>query len=700
MAGNTTPYLGIPWPSSGDDPWYAKFEAMINSVDLQAFRNREENSLIFTGGGDVEVVDDGAGGYDLQWSEKFYVFSHRTGLKAIDIPIGSLSFGSTSEIRSLYVIPSSWPLVDETLALQESATPPSGALILGLYNGNNQEVKFVQSRFADGAGGVAFPDDSVIVVEHGADAAENGVKLLEAYAAAKLLTPAGKSLGANNRAQVLIPYGVYDLESATLNLDTDYVDLYGLCPGAARTFGGSTFKTGAYIMGIGASVLNQTVEDVRLSNITVEQGTPSATCFMINVASYAAASRYQGLVFTSGASPNPVAVQSDTVGRIDGFWQDCVADIPGFIWQTNTAGTFFRCVGQAGSFAGNSDTGTEVDVAFTGYAQDCFAGLGSFGATMGGGNATFAGYAVRCQVSSSGFGSSFNGAGSYSVLCGGFLDDCDNGSTGGSGSFGYCDNGSAECSATIRRCRSGSSSFGAANVGNGTFSGDARDCEAGDYTFGFSYGAQGSFSGTALNCSAGDYAFGASRAPSATVAGHVATSALLTGCKATGYAFGASGPVPIGNDQFFGFARDCEVTGAGFGANGDFAGTAIRCIAAAYAFGGTGGTTSQVNKIIWECTAQETVHAIGVRSGLQIKFSRIRASDALSAAPLLITTSSSAPLIDKTEIQAATTYSMSIDSSGSQNARISFCSLSKPISINVTNLFASAPNLVDASVRN
>jgi hypothetical protein len=60
------------------------------------------------------------------------------------------------------------------------------------------------------------------------NAEDNGDQLLAAYAAAKISTPHGQALSANNRATILIYPGVYEVEDGTFILDTEFVDLVGL----------------------------------------------------------------------------------------------------------------------------------------------------------------------------------------------------------------------------------------------------------------------------------------------------------------------------------------------------------------------------------------------------------------------------------------------------------------------------------------
>ena len=88
--------------------------------------------------------------------------------------------------------------------------------------------------------------------------------MLEKYYEAKALTPNGQPLSNSNRAAVFVPPGRYDLGTAVLVLDTEFVDLVGL----------SSARENQWILGEsngrGTGVVVQTANDVHIENLTVE----------------------------------------------------------------------------------------------------------------------------------------------------------------------------------------------------------------------------------------------------------------------------------------------------------------------------------------------------------------------------------------------------------------------------------------------
>jgi hypothetical protein len=83
----------------------------------------------------------------------------------------------------------------------------------------------------------AYKNDAVVLVADAANDVDRGTALLAAMVTARALTPGGVAKSANNRAQVLVPPGRYDLVVGTtqggnantgLLLDTEFVDLISL----------------------------------------------------------------------------------------------------------------------------------------------------------------------------------------------------------------------------------------------------------------------------------------------------------------------------------------------------------------------------------------------------------------------------------------------------------------------------------------
>jgi hypothetical protein len=426
-------------------------------------------------------------------------------------------------------------------------------------------------------------------------------------------------------------------------------------------------------------------------------------CLAINdVADYADLSMYEGLCFdTDGVATGCYAVTSITAGRIDATFEECHTQLRGFLWQCDFYGAAYRCSAKAGSFAGNDNPAAEANLTFAGYAEDCEAQDYSFGGTIGGGNIVFSGECVRCEVNTAGFATSIGGTGPYTVTMttAAKFTDCDNGSTGGLGSFGYCENGSVSCGASFRRCRGGDTSFCAAGSGTAMFTGEAIDCEFGDECLGFSQSNDGTFNGVAKRCKGVDYCFGSTGTP-ATQGGIVGALALLRNCDAGNYSFGGSA-TPNGNDQFLGTAFLCSGVANCFGTDGDFAGICNKCSCAGYAFGGTGGTTSQAGKILWNCSVTQQMNSIGMRSGLQVYHGLYRGHSSMTSAPFKITDhASGSPKLNYVEIHASDSYTYAVDSDGSlRDVRMAHCLMNKDIDPDLTNLIATGSNVVDSNVR-
>jgi len=119
----------------------------------------------------------------------------------------------------------------------------------------------------DGLDASAFIKGSAsayVVVETTDNAVTNGTNLMAAYATAKALTPHGQALGADNRAVVLVPPGKYDLGTAQLEMDTQFVDVAGL----------SSLRENQHVYGTangaGTGVLRQTADNVKVENLFFE----------------------------------------------------------------------------------------------------------------------------------------------------------------------------------------------------------------------------------------------------------------------------------------------------------------------------------------------------------------------------------------------------------------------------------------------
>ncbi len=692
-----TTLLEIEYPEEYDDPYFADISAKTyEGLDAWIQSATENGQLQIGGGGSIGLV-----GSTLTWTANITIRSLKSGA-VITILASNISIAD-GEIA--YVTTATRPITTQTLAMAKGnpANTLKNVIPIGVRVGANFHWLNNAGEEAGSGGGVDF-GDAVFVVETGANAIANGVALKAAYTAAKSATPNGQALGPVNRAMVLIPLNNYDFDTTPLTLDTDYVDLYGLCSPTSIMLPDVVRNAGVKLICEGASVIEQVdpCSDVRLTNMTLEQEANNSICFRMNEGHAGENSVYRGLGFTQTGTGCD-AVRSDVGGDVGGTFEDCHTTMRGFIKGGIFSGVARRCSGGNGSFAGWDVAATgDQPVSFTGYAEDCSGGNYSFAANIDGGNATFNGTAIRCKCYSNGFGSSLGGTGPYTVLCDGSLIDCDNASGTGSGSFGYCENGAATCSAILNRCTSGSYSFGSAGSGIGIFSGEARNCEGSTKLFGYSDSVKGEFSGKAYDCIGYQYCFGASGTPAATPAGVVTAAAVLRRCEVTSYGFGASGATPAGNDQFYGDARWCAThAGYGFACNGDYAGICFDVVSGAYCFGGVGGTTSQQNKLLFRCVASSLLHTIGVRNALWAKDSQFTAHGSFNDSVLRITDDSSgSPMIYRSELRCDDDVAArSIDTDGSaRDAKIAHCLLVRPIHDDVNNVIGDPCNTVDVGI--
>lgn len=128
---------------------------------------------------------------------------------------------------------------------------------------------------------------------------------------------------------------------------------------------------------------------------------------------------------SSGSSGK--SFQGDGLGVIDQdcVFVDCAADDYSFGgYHNEVSGTFIRCTAGDSSFSGTTDALTVA--AFMGYAEDCTAGINSFGgyASSLGTPGEFRGVAIRCTAAANGsFGMPATGTAPLGII-GGLLLQC------------------------------------------------------------------------------------------------------------------------------------------------------------------------------------------------------------------------------------------------------------------------------------
>ena len=237
---------------------------------------------------------------------------------------------------------------------------------------------------------------SYIVVKVGSDSTINGQNLLTAYAAAKAFTPNGSALNAGNRAVVFLPPASYDVASGGgLLLDTQYVDIVGLSQDPRHVY---------------INLVNQTANDVQVSNITVAQNNCSmASNLSLTVWTNCRAS---SRTYAGGILP-PAGGFGGSAAVLSGTFINCIgttgnSNLGGFgAASCSLSGTFIGCTGNvtngifSGGFGGQNSTLSGVFTNCKGITY-CSGGGG-----FGGGGSLLSGTFNNCvgQDDANSFGS-------------------------------------------------------------------------------------------------------------------------------------------------------------------------------------------------------------------------------------------------------------------------------------------------------
>jgi len=247
-------------------------------------------------------------------------------------------------------------------------------------------------------GGVAISVDlnssACVFVKSTGTPAQNGTALIAAYAAAKILTPNGSALSATNRATLLIGPGKYDLVTASLNVDTQFVDIVGI--GEPD----DVFITSAG-NGNNSGTLNRAANDIRIANLTLEMTTPAEDVGSADSAAYyvSPSNTYTlGQFWRVHTGGTGYGMRIET--NYGDTWRHCVNNgSSGFGGGFGTAsGTFISCThnGSNGFGSGGTASGTFINCRNTGGA--------------GFGGVTISGTFINCvNTGSDGFGGSFFG---------------------------------------------------------------------------------------------------------------------------------------------------------------------------------------------------------------------------------------------------------------------------------------------------
>ena len=301
----------------------------------------------------------------------------------------------------------------------------------------------------------SYRADAVVLVADGVNDAARGVNLAAAYTAAKALTPGGAALSAMNRACVLIPPARYSL-AATLVADGKFVDFAGL--------GDQPEDTEIYAV-MDDSTVEQTANDIRMRNLAIRiSGTMVGYEFKINAANNSA-SIYEDMYFSNRG----VFGTSDIKGtwrrcKADGYsWRlaankvlaatmfDCEGGDLSFGGDNagvGITGRLERCRAGIRSFGGCTNFGCYI----SGTLIDCEAGVESFAVGK-----NFSGVAIRCRGGDSSFGATT--VPSHPGTFSGYAEDC----VAGKGSFGgrgASAGTNGKCTGTLVRCMGRGSELG------------------------------------------------------------------------------------------------------------------------------------------------------------------------------------------------------------------------------------------------
>lgn len=415
---------------------------------------------------------------------------------------------------------------------------------------------------------VGYDNYSYVIVRTGVDStgaeantsAQNGLNLLAAYNAAKILTPGGNPVSGTNRVAVLVPAGIYDLGTSQIEADVTGVDLIGL---------GDKKDVIIRSNDPNVSTIYQTADDVVFKNFTAVQladtsATGKAAYELLDSAVFALTSMSDVVLsgndsFTS--APTIIAVFGITQyyagtfervvctsslysawdGDIYGTWKDCVCDnVQGWAvvaGAIQSSARFERCIagGGFGQTSGQTHGGTYID---------CETANG-----FGGGGCTLTGYYKNCKASSNAFGfnaasvqgtfigcqSGFNSFGWNALIQGATMIDC----VGGDNCFGPSD-----AASVFQNCKGGNYSFNSSYPTPGTLGGTYTNCTGGDYSFGGALISVSAFtktlSGKFYNCVGGVASFGGQNIPTinAASAAVCTLSGEFYGCAAGDYSFG------------------------------------------------------------------------------------------------------------------------------------------------------------------
>lgn len=338
--------------------------------------------------------------------------------------------------------------------------------------------KYVVSSSQEGGSVIPFEGTNWSFVYGNGTHSNNATQLQNAYDAAKLETPNGSPLSANNRFTIMVGAGYYDF-AANFTMDTQFIDLVSISGNSDVVF------SGVGTINVTANNVKIVGVDTQSKKFTIATSLSSLEC----VNCKGGDESFGGGLIVSGTFTNCTGGSNSfggLGGTASGTFTNCTGGQYSFAGAGGIAsGTFDGCISFNYAFGGGG--GGDASGTFI----NCRALVESFG---GGDLGTASGTFTNCQ----GTTGSFGGYGSAT----GTFNNC----LGGADAFGGGDLGNNLASGTFNNCVAGSNAFGGGDNIGGTASGTFNNCIGGAGSFGG--GQVGVGSGTFFNCKGGDESFG------------------------------------------------------------------------------------------------------------------------------------------------------------------------------------------------
>jgi hypothetical protein len=312
-------------------------------------------------------------------------------------------------------------------------------------------------------GQTGFDNGTVyIFVEADGTPVQNAAGLTGAYNTAKGMSPSSI-----NRITVIAAPGYYDFDTATFEMDTQYIDLVSLDGNRSVIFNSAD----------PLGTVSITANNIFVKGIDVETKSFKVATALPNLV----VENCKGGDYSFGGD------SSDTPNVISGTFRDCQSGNYSFAWYGTASGTFVNCVGGAYCFGSNISTGSGTGSTASGSFTNCTSEAYSFG---GGDLGVASGIFNNCR------GNVYSFGGNGGAVSGTFI-----GCRALSFSFGY-GNG-CTVSGTFTNCEATNNSFGGS--GTNTVSGNFERCIGTNNCFG---GSQGTISGTFNFCVASTDSWG------------------------------------------------------------------------------------------------------------------------------------------------------------------------------------------------